>query len=52
MVVVGLDALRAAAELDRLAPPGSAAMLARTRAASLSLAPAGAAQAITAALAG
>jgi len=52
MVVVRLDALRAAAELDRLAPPGLAPTLARIRAASLSLAPAGAAQAITAALDG
>jgi UDP-N-acetylglucosamine 2-epimerase len=50
MVVVGLDADRVAAELERLAPVGSAAELARARVASLILAPAGAAAAIVAAL--
>ncbi|MFH1474509.1 MAG: UDP-N-acetylglucosamine 2-epimerase (non-hydrolyzing), partial [Chloroflexota bacterium] len=51
MVVVGLDADRAAAELARLAPPDRAPDLARERARTLDLAPAGAAEAISAALA-
>ncbi len=50
MVVVGLDAARATAELDRLAPIGSSGDLARQRAAGLRIAPAGAADAIVAAL--
>lgn len=50
MVVVGLDAGRAAAELDRLAPADSAEAIARARAAGLALAPAGAGAAIVAAL--
>ena len=50
MVVVGLDRTRAAAELARLAPPAEAAALARRRAATLDLVPAGAADAISAAL--
>ncbi len=50
MVVVGLDRVRALAALDRLAPSGRSAADARTRAASLDLAPAGAADAIVAAL--
>ena len=50
MVVVGLDQDRAVAELERLAPIGASAGLATERAASLSLAPAGAAAAIVAAL--
>ena len=50
MVVVGLDADRALAALDRLAPSDRSAADARTRAASLDLAPAGAADAIVAAL--
>jgi UDP-GlcNAc3NAcA epimerase len=50
MVVVGLDGGRVAAELDRLAPLDRSAALARSRAASLRLAPAGAATAIVAAL--
>jgi UDP-GlcNAc3NAcA epimerase len=50
MVVVGLDGARAAAELERLAPAASSADLARTRAARLDLSPAGAADAIVAAL--
>jgi hypothetical protein len=49
-VVVGLDADVAAAELDRLAPRESSADQARMRAAGLSLAGAGAADAIVAAL--
>ena len=52
MVVVGLDAGKARAELGRLAPPGAAADLARRRAHTLDLQPAGAADAITAALGG
>ena len=51
MVVVGLDAPRALAELARLAPPGQAPWLASERARTLDLAPAGAAEAISAALA-
>jgi UDP-GlcNAc3NAcA epimerase len=43
MVVIGLDGDRALAELDRLAPIGSSAELARERAAALALEPAGAA---------
>ena len=50
MVVVGLDRDRAVTELERLAPIGASAGLATQRAASLSLAPAGAAAAIVAAL--
>jgi UDP-GlcNAc3NAcA epimerase len=50
MVVVGLDADRARAELERLAPPDRAPALARARAADLRLEPAGAVQAIVAAL--
>ena len=52
MVVVGLDADRAAAELDRLAPLDTAATMATTRAANLRLEPEGAADAIVAALSG
>lgn len=52
MVVVGLDTERVTAELERLAPRRSSADLARTRAAALDLAPAGAADAIVAALEG
>ena len=50
MVVVGLDAPRALAELARLAPPGQAPWLASERARTLVLPPAGAAEAIVAAL--
>jgi UDP-N-acetylglucosamine 2-epimerase len=50
MVVVGLDAARAVAELGRLAPPDRSAALAAERAASLRVEPAGAATAIVAAL--
>jgi UDP-N-acetylglucosamine 2-epimerase len=50
MVVVGRDAARAAAELERLVPDGSGAEAAAERAAGLTLAPAGAATAITDAL--
>lgn len=50
MVVVGLDADRAIEALDRLAPVDEAAALARRRAASFDLQPAGAAAAIVAAL--
>jgi UDP-N-acetylglucosamine 2-epimerase len=50
MVVVGLDAARAATELERLAPTETSADLARGRATSLALAPAGAADAIVAGL--
>ena len=50
MVVVGLDADRARAELERLAPRSSAAAAAEARAASLRLEPAGAVDAIVAAL--
>lgn len=52
MVLVGLDGARAATELARLAPPGEAPRLARDRAAGFDLAPAGAADAIVAALDG
>jgi len=52
MVVVGLDARRAVAELDRLAPRTSAAAAARIRAAGLDLRAAGAAEAIVQALGG
>ncbi len=51
MVVTGLDRERAIAELARLAPLAEAAALAQERAASLALAPAGAAEAISRALA-
>jgi UDP-GlcNAc3NAcA epimerase len=51
MVVVGLDVARARAELDRLAPLDGSAALAAGRAAMLDLRPAGAAAAISAALA-
>ncbi len=50
MVVVGRDAARASAELARLAPPDAAPALATERAARLSIASAGAAAAIVAAL--
>jgi len=50
MVVVGLDRARAVEALGRLAPVGPAAAGARARAAGLALAPAGAAEAIAAAL--
>jgi UDP-GlcNAc3NAcA epimerase len=50
MVVIGLDRDRAVRELDRLAPTGHAEALARDRAARLVVAPAGAAEAIVAAL--
>ena len=50
MVVVGLDARRAAVELERLAPLASAAAAARARAAGPGFPPAGAAAAIVAAL--
>jgi UDP-N-acetylglucosamine 2-epimerase len=46
MVVIGLDADRAVAELERLAPAGAAVSGARNRAADLDLRPAGAAEAI------
>ncbi len=52
MVVVGLDAERAAAVLGRLAPLATSGAAARDRAADLRLRPAGAAEAIVAALAG
>ncbi len=52
MVVVGLDPELARAELDRLAPPDRAPALAARRAATLDLPPAGAAEAISAALVG
>lgn len=50
MVVVGLAADRATAELERLAPIASSADMALVRAAGLNLVPAGAADAIVAAL--
>jgi UDP-N-acetylglucosamine 2-epimerase len=50
MVVVGLDADRALAEIDRLAPTATAEADARARAAGLRLEPAGAVDAIVAAL--
>jgi UDP-GlcNAc3NAcA epimerase len=50
MIVVGLDADRAAEELARVAPAGSAPAEARERAATVRIAPAGAAEAIAAAL--
>lgn len=50
MVVVGLDGARAASELARLAPADAAEPLARDRASSLDLRPAGAADGIVAAL--
>jgi UDP-GlcNAc3NAcA epimerase len=52
MVVVGLDEGRASAELRRLAPPGRAAADAAERASTVRVPPAGAAEAITDALAG
>jgi UDP-N-acetylglucosamine 2-epimerase len=52
MVVVGLDVSRAASELDRVAPATNAGRLARRRAASLHVTPAGAPAAILAALGG
>jgi UDP-N-acetylglucosamine 2-epimerase len=52
MVVVGLDRERARAALDRLAPIGTSAAAARARAEGLDLRPAGAADAIVAALEG
>ena len=51
MVLVGRDRARAAVELARVAPPATAEDEARARAASLRLEPAGAAEAIVAALA-
>ncbi len=50
MVVVGLDAGRAADELDRLAPPDSSETAARARAAGLDVRPSGAPAAIVTAL--
>ena len=50
MVVVGLDAARAVAELARLAPPDEAPAQAAARARDLVLPPAGAAEAIATAL--
>jgi UDP-GlcNAc3NAcA epimerase len=50
MVVVGLDAERAQAELARLAPPDDAERIAQDRAAWLDLEPSGAAEAIASAL--
>jgi UDP-N-acetylglucosamine 2-epimerase len=50
MVIVGLDGERAMAELERLAPPAAAPSIAAERARTLDLRPAGAAEAITAAL--
>ena len=50
MVVVGLDVARASAEVARLAPPATAPRDAAERAASVQLRPAGAADAIVAAL--
>jgi UDP-N-acetylglucosamine 2-epimerase len=50
MVVIGLDAERAVETLDRLAPSDRAGDLARTRAATFDLPPAGAAEAIVTAL--
>jgi hypothetical protein len=52
MVVVGLDRDRAREALDRLAPVATAPTAAQERAASLDLEPAGAAEAIIAALEG
>lgn len=52
LVVVGLDARRAVAELERLAPLDRAPLEAAERAARLDLRPAGAAEAIARALAG
>jgi UDP-N-acetylglucosamine 2-epimerase len=52
MVVVGLDRDRAREALDRLAPVATAPIAAQERAASLDLEPAGAAEAIVAALEG
>ena len=51
MVLVGLDGDRARDALDRLAQPSRSAADAQARAASLDLAPSGAAEAIVAALA-
>jgi UDP-N-acetylglucosamine 2-epimerase len=51
MVVVGLDAARAAAELARLAPAAEAPAIAAARARDVDVRPAGAAEAIAAALA-
>jgi UDP-GlcNAc3NAcA epimerase len=50
MVIVGLDGAKAWAELTRLAPPDMAPVLASERAAGLDIRPAGAADAIVAAL--
>ncbi len=50
MVVVGLDPSRAAVELERLASPESAPSRAAARAAAVDVRPAGAAEAIAAAL--
>jgi UDP-GlcNAc3NAcA epimerase len=50
MVIVGLDADRAATEIDRLAPPDRAEADARARATDVRLEPAGAVDAIVAAL--
>jgi hypothetical protein len=51
MVLVGLDPARARDVLDRLAPTDRSAADARARAASVAIAPSGAAAAIVAALA-
>ena len=50
MIIVGLDPTKAAAQLARLAPPDAGPRLAHERATSLDLRPAGAAEAIVAAL--
>ena len=50
MVLVGLDATQARDALERLAPPGRSAADARARAATVEIAPSGAAAAIVAAL--
>jgi UDP-GlcNAc3NAcA epimerase len=52
MVLVGLDASRAVAELGRVAPPATSREEAAARAASVAVPPAGAAEAICAALEG
>ena len=52
MVVVGLDAARVAAELDRIAPRATSERLAQQRAANLEVPPAGAVAAIVEALEG
>ena len=52
MMVVGLDAARATAELDRIAPLATSPAAARARAAAVRIEPSGAAQAIAGALTG